>query len=220
MFQDLKIFGKRVCFIGAHPDDIEIGAGALIAKIVDQCEVMCVTLSDNQKNPLLANVLVEHRESMKILGVKPGNDIVAEFETRKFPQLRQEILEYILKIHREFRTELVFVHSQADIHQDHNTVTNEALRAFRGVTVLGFDVIRSSYGFFPHFLVGVNEEDMEKKIAALAAYKTYADRYYFSSELTRSILVRNGAVAERPLAEGFDILRVIAEFTPESDNDR
>ena len=85
MFQDLKIYGKRVCFIGAHPDDIEIGAGALIAHIVDHCEVLCVTLSDNQKNPALANVASEHRESMRILGVKPENDILGTFETRKFP---------------------------------------------------------------------------------------------------------------------------------------
>lgn len=212
MVQDLKIYGKRVLFLGAHPDDIEIGAGALIAKITDQCEVLCLTLSDNQKNPKLSNLVEEHRESMRILGVKPENDILGPFDTRRFPDERQSILEYMIKYHREFKPELVFVHSKADVHQDHNTITTEALRAFRGVTVLGFDVIRSSYGFFPHFLVGVNEEQAQKKMDALAAYKTYQDYYYFAPEVTRSILVRNGAVAERPLAEGFDILRVIANF--------
>ena len=212
MVQDLKIYGKRVLFLGAHPDDIEIGAGALIAKIADQCEVLCITLSDNQKNPKLTQLVDEHRESMRILGVKPENDILGPFETRRFPDERQEILEYMLKFHREFKPELVFVHSKADVHQDHNTITTEALRAFRGVTVLGFDVIRSSYGFFPHFLVGVNEDEVQRKMDALAAYKTYQSLYYFNPELTRSILVRNGAVAERPFAEGFDILRVIADF--------
>ncbi|HET59686.1 MAG TPA: hypothetical protein ENN32_04890 [Chloroflexi bacterium] len=149
---------------------------------------------------------------MRILGVKPDNDILGPFETRKFPQMRQEILEYMLKIQKDFRPELVFVHSQADVHQDHNTVTTEALRAFRGMTLLGFDVIRSSYGFFPHFLITVSEEHAQRKIDALAAYKTYKDVYYFSAELTRSILVRNGAVAERPLAEGFDMMRVVADI--------
>jgi len=212
MIQDLQIYGKRVCFLGAHPDDIEIGAGALISKITGCCDVMCVTLSDNQKNPALKNVVAEHSESMKILGVKPELDIVQSFETRKFPQFRQEILESMVQIQREFQPELVFVHSKSDVHQDHNTITEEALRAFRGVTVLGFDVIRSSYGFFPHFLVGVREEDVERKIAALSAYHTYSDKYYFNAELTRAIAIRNGAVAERPFAEGFDILRVIANF--------
>lgn len=91
-------------------------------------------------------------------------------------------------------------------------MTDEALRAFRGITVLGFDVVRSSYGFFPHFLVEVTEEDVVKKVEALAEYKTYRDRYYFNSELTRSIMVRHGALAERPFAEGFDILRIVGSF--------
>jgi len=171
-----------------------------------------VTLSDNQKNPKLTQLVQEHQESMRILGVKPENDILGPFETRQFPQERQAILEYMLKFHREFKPELVFVHSKQDVHQDHNTVTTDALRAFRGVTVLGFDVIRSSYDFFPHFLIGVEAEHVQKKIEALAAYTTYRDVYYFDRALTNSILVRNGAVAQRPFAEGFDILRVIANF--------
>jgi LmbE family N-acetylglucosaminyl deacetylase len=55
----------------------------------------------------------------------------------------------MLHINRTFQPDLVFVHTKADLHQDHQTVTEEALRAFRGITVLGFDVIRSSYGFSP-----------------------------------------------------------------------
>jgi hypothetical protein len=91
-------------------------------------------------------------------------------------------------------------------------VTQEALRAFRGTTVLGFDVLRSSYGFFPQFLVGVDAEDVEKKVAALNEYKSYADRYYFDPEVIRATLIRHGALAERPFAEGFEILRIVGEF--------
>ena len=113
---------------------------------------------------------------------------------------------------RRFKPDLIFTHSKQDVHQDRNTMTDEALRAFRGITVLGFDVVRSSYGFFPHFLVEVTEEDVNKKIEALSKYETYRDRYYFNSELTRSIMVRHGALAERPFAEGFDILRIVGTF--------
>jgi LmbE family N-acetylglucosaminyl deacetylase len=205
-------YGKRICCIGAHPDDIELGAGAFIASILGRAEVMCVTLSDNQMNPLLKNLVAEHHNAMVCLGVPPGNILLEKFETRKFPHARQEILEYLYRLNKEFRPEIVLTHSRADIHQDHNTVTEEVLRAFRGTTVLGFDVVRSSYGFFPHFLVEVSEKDVEKKIAALAEYKTYHDKYYFSSEVLRSTLIRNGALAERPYAEGFDILRIVGAF--------
>ena len=212
----MNFFGKHVLFLGAHPDDIELGCGALLHHIAKQSDVLCVTLSDNQKNPDLQNIKNEHYESMAILGVRREKIILGPFTTRVFPDSRQDILEYFLKIRKEFHPDLIFVHSRQDVHQDHLTMTDEALRAFRGITVLGFDVVRSSYGFFPHFLVEVTEEDVSKKIEALSCYETYRDRYYFNSELTRSIMVRHGALAERPFAEGFDILRIVGRFSVDS----
>ncbi len=208
----MNFFGKKVLFLGAHPDDIELGCGALLHHIVRHTDVLCVTLSDNQKNPDLIHVKHEHYESMAVLGVPAEKIVLGPFTTRVFPNARQEILEYFLQLRTDFQPDLIFVHSKQDVHQDHLTMTDEALRAFRGITVLGFDVVRSSYGFFPHFLVEVDEEDVNKKIEALACYETYRDRYYFNREVTRSIMVRHGALAERPFAEGFDILRFVGSF--------
>lgn len=212
MNHDMTFFGRKILFIGAHPDDIELGCGALIAHISTQTEVMCVTLSDNQKNPQLGNLVEEHYRSMETLGVPRDHVVLAPFETRRFPHARQEILEYLIHLNHEFHPEIVFAHTKADIHQDHGTVTEEALRAFRGTTVLGFDVIRSSYGFFPSFLVEVSEADVDRKVAALRQYRTYEEKYYFNETVTRATLVRYGALAERPYAEGFDILRIVGAF--------
>ncbi len=205
-------YGKRVLFLGAHPDDIELGCGALIHHIAPISDLLCVTLSDNQKNPLLKNVVNEAHKSMAVLGVPPDRVRFGPFTTRVFPHERQEILEYMLGLRNDFEPDIIFVHTRQDVHQDHLTVNEEGLRAFRGITVLGFDVVRSSNGFFPHFLIEVNAEDVEAKVNALAQYETYRDKYYFDCELTRSILLRHGAVAERQYAEGFDILRIVGKF--------
>jgi LmbE family N-acetylglucosaminyl deacetylase len=204
--------GKRLLFLGAHPDDIELGCGALIANVVGQADLRCVTLSDNQKNPALKNLVQEHYQSMSILGVPREQIILKDFETRNFPRDRQQILEFLYEINRDFKPDIVFTHTEDDIHQDHDVVRMEALRTYRGVSVLGYDVLRSSYGFFPHFLAEVTEEDVRKKIDALAEYKTYSSKYYFDPEIIRSTSVRHGALAERPYAEGFDILRIIGNF--------
>lgn len=208
----MQFYGKKVCFIGAHPDDIELGCGALIARIAGKADIRCVTFSDNQKNPLLGQLVGEHYASMETLGVPRERVDLLDFETRRFQEHRQDILEVMVGILREDDPDIVFVHSKSDVHQDHGVLTQEALRAFRGRTVLGFDVIRSSYGFFPDFLVGVDEADVQKKLDALACYKTYEGKYYFSPDVTRATLIRNGAICERPYAEGFDILRIVAEF--------
>jgi N-acetylglucosamine malate deacetylase 1 len=212
MNHNMTFFGETICCIGAHPDDIELGCGALIADIADQTRVICVTFSDNQKNPKLKNLVNEHRNSMDILGVKPENAILHDFTTRRFQAARQDILEVMIDLKKKYHPEVVFVHTAQDIHQDHKTITDEALRAFRGTTLLGFDVLRSSYGFFPDFLVEVSEEGVSKKIQALKAYETYADKYYLDENIIHATAIRHGALAERPFAEGFDILRIVGQF--------
>ena len=204
---------KKVCFIGAHPDDIELGCGAFISKISDKTDILCVTLSDNQKNPSLAHLVEEHYRSMEILGVTREHVKLESFTTRRFPELRQEILETLYQLNHEYQPDIVITHTRADIHQDHQQTTEEVLRAFRGTTVLGFDALRSSYGFFPHFLVEVSEADVERKVQALAEYSTYNDKYYFDAAVLRATLIRHGALAERPFAEGFDILRIVGNFS-------
>ena len=208
----MLFYGKKVCFVGAHPDDIELGAGAFIANIQNKAELLCVTLSDNQKNPQLQHLVDEHYRSMAVLGVKREQVRLEAFVTRRFPEVRQEILEYLYQLNRDFQPDIVFTHTRADIHQDHQQTTEEVLRAFRGTTVLGFDSLRSSYGFFPHFLAEVTEADAERKIDALMQYSTYRERYYFEPAVLRATLIRHGALAERPYAEGFDILRIVGNF--------
>lgn len=210
---NMTFYGRSLLFMGAHPDDIELGCGAFISGMVGIADIHCMTFSDNQKNPDLSHLVGEHYDSMHELGLSDDQIELGQFETRRFPDFRQEILEKMLALRRMVQPEIVFVHTAQDIHQDHQTVTQEATRAFRGTTVLGFDVLRSSYGFFPNFLAEVSEQSVERKIAALNKYSTYANRYYFSPEIIRATAIRHGALAERPFAEGFDIIRIVGEFT-------
>ncbi len=213
---NMTFYGKSLLFMGAHPDDIELGCGAFIAGMKGLADIFCYTFSDNQKNPDLKNLVGEHHNSMRALGLKDDQFELGSFETRRFPDARQEILEKMIALRKKYQPEIVFVHTSQDLHQDHQIITQEAMRAFRGTTVLGFDVLRSSYGFFPHFLAEVSEENVNQKIAALAEYKTYANRYYFAPEIMRATAIRHGALAERPFAEGFDIIRIVAEFSKTS----
>jgi LmbE family N-acetylglucosaminyl deacetylase len=67
---NMTFFGQSLLFLGAHPDDIELGCGALIADVSDQTSIYCMTFSDNRKNPELQNLVSEHYESMRALGLK------------------------------------------------------------------------------------------------------------------------------------------------------
>lgn len=205
----MRIAGRSVLFLGAHPDDIELGAGALVHQIANLCDVRCVTLSENRRNGDLERLVDEHRRSMGRLGVSGDRVRMGKFETRRFSESRQDILDYFVSLRREWKPEIVFVHSRLDVHQDHNVMTAEALRAFRGTALLGFEVLRSSNGFFPNLLLEVSKSDVEAKLAALSEYATYRDKSYFNPDLVRAAMMRNGELAERTFAEGFEVLRAV-----------
>jgi LmbE family N-acetylglucosaminyl deacetylase len=208
----MRLHGRRALFLGAHPDDIELGGGALIHSIASNCEIHCVTLSENRKTTELGGLLDQHRRSLSSLGVPEDRIRVDRFETRRFSDQRQEILDSFVKFRKELRPDVVFVHSPNDIHQDHNVMTREALRAFRGTTVLGFEILRSSHGFVPQLFFPVAQEDVERKIAALSMYEVYRDKSYFNPDVIRASMLRNGELAELPLAEAFEVLRMVARF--------
>ncbi|HSN94950.1 MAG TPA: PIG-L family deacetylase [Anaerolineaceae bacterium] len=210
---NMTFYGKSLLFLGAHPDDIELGCGALIAEVGNSADMHCYTFSDNQQNPDLKDLVSEYATSMRTLGLNEGQYELGSFQTRRFPESRQEVLEQMLALRKRYQPQIVFVHTAKDVHQDHGTLTQEAIRAFRGTTVLGYDVLRSSYGFFPDFLVEVSEKAVETKLLALSKYQTYAQKYYFNAEILRATAIRHGALAERPLAEGFDIIRIVGEFS-------
>ena len=52
------------------------------------------------------------------------HSIIGTFETRRFPEQRQEILEYLIQFNRTQKPDIIFTHTKADIHQDHATGTD------------------------------------------------------------------------------------------------
>jgi len=98
----MNFFARRLLFLGAHPDDIELGCGAFLHRVLPCSEARCITLSGNHKNPELRNVAQEHLTSLSVLGVSREQVIIAEFETRKFPQQRQAVLDYLFEQRLDF----------------------------------------------------------------------------------------------------------------------
>lgn len=205
---------NKICFIGAHPDDIELGCGALISNIskTSHIDIVCVTLSKNQKNPHNKNLIQEHFKSLTSLNIHKENIIFGDFETRKFSSSRQEICDFLFEIKRNIAPDIIFVHSFSDAHQDHEVLSKETLRVFRVNTILGFEIPSSSYKFAPSLFIEVDEEDVQNKIRALMHYKTYNDKYYFSQDAIKSTIIRNGILIEKKYAEAFDVIKMIGSF--------
>ena len=200
---------KTILFLGAHPDDIVLGAGATVAKLVKGHEVFCYTLSENIEQERQKDLPREDARAMRVLGVPKDNFKILDFRTRHFPTDRQKICDALWRIKKELNPSIIFTHSKNDIHQDHLVVAAETERVFRDKTVLCMEVARSQLGFFPQLFVKLESKDLDKKIKALKEYKTYKHLNYTNPAMVKAVAMARGAQFEKGHVEAFEILRYI-----------
>lgn len=194
-----------ILMIGAHPDDIEFGCGAIISKLKNKNRIICVTLSKMKNHKRTKQLIKEHKKSMKILGIPDSNDIVKDFEERRFHRDRQKICDLLYQLNEKYHPSIVFSHPvYSDMHQDHEVAAKETLRIFRETTVFGYqNQPRYYYEYYPNVFIQVSESDSINKAKALKCYKTYKDKNYFDLELIRNQLRSNGVVIGVKFAEAY-----------------
>ena len=96
-----------------------------------------------------------------------------------------------------------------DIHQDHKTIAEEGLRAFKNRTVLGYELIWNNLKFNTDCFVSLDKNDIEKKVEALSKYKTQEGREYMSKEFIFALAKARGIQIGVEYAESFEVIRWI-----------
>jgi len=200
---------RKILAIGAHPDDIEIGAAGFIAKaLAEGASVHYIILSKCETNTGLAkaDLVSEAKAAASALGVR--NIEFCNFENTKFPEYSREIRDALEKARDKLKPDIVLCPSPQDPHQDHATAGAEALRAFRGrETVLNFEIIRKGVPLAePNAFVDITDF-LGKKLDAIKCYKSQFQRSYFSDESYKALATVRGAQAGCKYAEAFRFVR-------------
>ena len=205
---------KRVLVLAPHTDDGEFGCGGTMARLVDAgAEVRYVAFSIATKSlpegfppDALAR---EVREATAAIGIPESNLTVHDFDVRTFPEHRQEILELLIALWEEWRPDAVLQPSVHDIHQDHQVVAAEGLRAFKRTTLLGYEIPWNNYDFRYQAYVALERSHLERKAAALAKYASQQHRRYADAEYMWSVARTHGVNVNREYAEVFELYRFV-----------
>ena len=203
---------KKILVLAPHTDDGELGCGASIHKFASEGkEVFYVAFSICTKSlpehmhPMtLAN---EVKKATEILGVKKENLILFDFDVRHFPSHRQEILEEMIKLNASIKPDLVLMPNVNDIHQDHQTIYAEGLRAFKQTTILGYELPWNNLIFTTNTFIKLDEANIKQKIAALNEYKSQSARTYLNEDFIRSLARTRGVQIGTDYAEAFEVLK-------------
>jgi LmbE family N-acetylglucosaminyl deacetylase len=206
---------KRVLVLAPHTDDGEFGCGGTIARLVENgVDVRYVAFSIATKSlppgfppDTLAR---EVREATAVLGIPPEGLVVHDFEVRSFPDHRQEILELLIELATDWRPDAVLMPSLRDIHQDHQVVAAEGLRAFKRTTVLGYSIPWNNLEFDYQAYVALERRHVELKVEALSRYESQQHRNYANPEYIWNLARTHGINVGREHAEVFEVYRVVA----------
>ncbi|MGE5341768.1 MAG: PIG-L deacetylase family protein [Candidatus Omnitrophota bacterium] len=207
---------QRILVLAPHTDDGEFGCGGSIAKFIeDGKQVFYVAFSTAEESVPEGwpkNILeTEVREATKRIGIPPVNLIIYKYQVRKLNFVRQEILEELVKLKREIQPNLVFIPSQNDLHQDHQTVTGEAVRAFKQVSMIGYELPWNNISFHTECFIKLDKAHIEKKIHALKAYNSQAGKDYAQEDFIWSWAKTRGTQIGARYAETFEITRWVME---------
>lgn len=209
-----NVKNKTILILAPHTDDGELGCGGSIAKFVKEGnDVYYVAFSlckTSLPSHLPENTLeVEVKAATKILGIKSDNLILFDFQVRKFKELRQEILEQMVLLRTKLQPDLVFLPCSSDIHQDHQAIFEEGVRAFKQTSILGYEMPWNNLSIETSSFIILNEEDINQKIDALEAYKSQKHRNYLNENFIRSLATTRGVQIGTKYAETFEIIRWI-----------
>jgi LmbE family N-acetylglucosaminyl deacetylase len=205
---------KTILILAPHTDDAELGCGGTISRLIeDGNTVYCAAFSACKHSVIEGfpeDVLeTEVKQASSTLGINPDNLFLYEYAVRTFNFHRQEILDDILNLRNKIKPDVVFVPSVNDIHQDHYTIAQEAVRAFKFSTLLCYELPWNNFEFKTTLFYSLEQKHVDAKMRALACYKSQAHRPYMKPDFIQSLAKVRGVQVGLPLAEVFEVVRMI-----------
>lgn len=203
---------NNVLILAPHTDDGELGAGGFISKLIEEgANVYYAAFSTAAESIPVGfpkDILtIEVKAATKELGILPENLFIFNYSVRKLNYVRQEILEELIKLKKKIDFDLILMPSLNDIHQDHSTIANEGLRAFKTKSIMSYELIWNNLTFNTQAYVELEERHVERKIQALKQYASQGFRDYLSDEFIRSLSIVRGVQFGVRYAEAFEVIR-------------
>ena len=203
---------ENILILAPHTDDGELGCGGSIARFIEEGKnVFYAAFSTAEKSiePGLPNNIleIEVKKATAKLGINKENLFIYRNEVRKLNYIRQEILEELIKLKKKIDPDIIFMPSINDIHQDHNTIAQEGLRAFKDRTILGYELIWNNISFNTTSFITLKERHVQAKVDALKEYKSQSDKAYMSHEFIFSLAKSRGVQIGKEYAECFEVIR-------------
>ena len=195
---------RKILCLGAHCDDIEIGCGGTILKLLETHRdviVYWIVFSSDQRRT------DEARQSAKLFLAEAGSKQVRiqNFRNSFFPYVGAEIKEFVEQLKQEFSPDLIFTHYRNDLHQDHRVISELTWNCFRDQLILEYEIPKYDGDLgSPNLFVHLDESIRKKKITyILDSFRSQKEKHWFDEETFSAVLRLRGMESSSQYAEGF-----------------
>jgi LmbE family N-acetylglucosaminyl deacetylase len=192
--------------LGAHSDDIEIGCGGTIIRLLseyDDVEVHWVVLGSGGQRESEASTSA----NSFLADAKKKKIIVKNFKDGYFPYEAAEKKNFFEELKKEVSPDIIFTHFHRDLHQDHRLVSELTWNTFRNHLILEYEIIKYDGDLgAPNLFVHLNEAICREKIRFIMdSFQSQKDKDWFTPDAFLSILRIRGIESKAPekYAEGF-----------------
>ena len=197
---------KSALFLGAHADDIEIGCGVTILRLLEShpnLDVCWIVLSSNEQRA------EEAKESANLFlkGASHKRVVVKSFRDGYFPYIGAEIKDFFEQIKVELSPEIIFTHYRDDLHQDHRLISELTWNTFRNHFILEYEIPKYDGDFgSPNFFVELDEDTCKKKTdIVLRCFRSQGQKKWFDEDTFTALIRLRGmeSSASSRFAEAF-----------------
>lgn len=199
---------RRILAIGAHPDDLELGCGGTVAKLIDSGhEVHALVLTNGERGGDSSRRPHEAFRGGRFLGATAVE--VLDFDDARLGDHQLELAQAIEDRIRRIDPDIIFTHSSNDQHQDHQSVHQATLRAARQhPDILCYESPSATPDFRPSVFVDI-ESYVDVKVAAVASHRDQVGKPYMTAERVSGLAVYRGSQAKVRHAEGYEPIRLV-----------
>ena len=198
--------------LGAHCDDIEIGCGGTLLRLLSErpgCTVNWVVFASTPVRE------AEARKSAADFLTHAGESKVSinAFRESYFPQVASEIKDYFEQLKATVKPDLILSHRRFDVHQDHKVVADLTWNTFRNHLVLEYEIPKYEGDLgTPNVFVPLPKELAERKVELiLRHFASQATRTWFRSDTFHGLMAVRGVECNAPesRAEAFHARKLV-----------
>jgi len=210
----------KILCLGAHCDDIEIGCGGTILKIVERytnAKVYWVVFSSGDKRACeaqnSANAFLRQSHSKSV--------VIKSFRDGFFPYSGSAIKEYFECLKENLSPDLIFTHYRNDLHQDHRLISELTWNTFRDNLILEYEILKYDGDLgSPNVFVHLAETTCQEKLDYIINnFQSQREKPWFKEETFRSILRLRGMESRSPskYAEAFYCRKLVLGLDCQAD---